>query len=448
MKNLKGFIKKYIRDCSGVNALIFALVLPAMVAAGGLAVDLANAYNVKNRLGNALDKTALATANSSGTEAELTEIAEKFFEVNFRESGLGQAYDLDVEFSEKIIRVSAAADVELLFMGMFGKDDMNVTSMSEVTREMSGIEAVMVLDVTGSMAGSNIAALKSASTEFLNIMFDRISDPDFLRLGIVPYSNTVNVSSYGWGEYPDGSYYGPAFVERPETDDHKTASEIEYDLDNTADWHGCVLAEEYPGDVRDDTPSGFGMYRYPRVCQSYWYGYCWSYNNDPNRACTKSPVVPLGNDRAILQDTIDNLDPVGNTLGNFGLLWGWRLISPEEPFTEGAAYDDREWKKAVIMMTDGVNTMNNTYSAYGRTSEHDVRPDDLDDRVGEICTGMKDKGITVYTITFGNVNESTKDIYRQCASTESVYKHVDSDAELEELFKSIANQLSRLHLSK
>lgn len=449
MQGIKKLFQRYISDLSGVNALIFAVVLPAMVASAGLAVDLANIYNVKNRLGNALDKTALATANSIGTEVELIQIAENFFAANFREDGLGQAYDIEVVFGEKTVEVSAKAYVDLLFMKMFGQDGLDVSAVSEVTRELSGIEVALVLDVTGSMAGSNMTALKAASTDFLDIMFDRISDADLLRIGIVPYSNAVNVGPYGLGEDVDGSYYGPDFVVRPDTDPYKNPANIDYNPNSNLDWHGCVLAEDYPGDVEDNTASGFGMYRYPQVCTSGWGGYCWSYSSDPNNLCPRTPVVPLTSQKAQLQAAIDDLAAEGNTYGNIGMLWGWRLISPEAPFSEGSAYDDPQWRKAVIMMTDGVNLMHPEYSTYGRTNQHDISTNDLNNRFAEICEAMKEEDVLIYTITFeSGVNESTKAFYRNCATVESMYKHAPDSAELENIFRSIANQLSRLHISR
>ena len=36
-------------------------------------------------------------------------------------------------------------------------------------------------------------------------------------------------------------------------------------------------------------------------------------------------------------------------------LWGWRVISPGAPFTEGSAYNDDKFVKAIILLTDGEN---------------------------------------------------------------------------------------------
>lgn len=449
---MTGVIKKlykYLNDTSGVNAVIFALVLPAMMAAGGLAVDLANAYNVKNKLGQALDKAALATANSLGTQDELTEIAKKFFYANFDDDGLGTAATPIVTFTETTVSVSASASVDMLFMRVFGKDSLTVNGETEVTRELSGIEVVLVLDVTGSMAGSNITALKSASTDFLNIMFDRITDEELLKIGIVPYSSSVNVGPYGFGLDMDGAYYGSAFVDRPDSDEFKTPEDIEYDTSSNYDWHGCVLAEDYPADTEDDTTSGFEMYRYARECTRTRRGRCERYRSDPNYNCTSATVVPLTSDQVKLQSTIDNLPTGGHTYGNFGMVWGWRLISPEEPFVEGTAYDDPKWKKAVIMMTDGANTMHNWYSAYGKTSSHDISPNDLNERFEETCENMKENDILIYTITFqSGVGDSTKAYYERCATSPTMYEHAPDDDRLISIFQGIANQLSKLHISK
>ena len=154
-------------------------------------------------------------------------------------------------------------------------------------------------------------------------------------------------------------------------------------------------------------------------------------------------------EQQVLLDAVNNMDAEGFTLGNYGMVWGWRVISPEEPFTEGSEYSDNLWKKAVLMMTDGVNTMNHAYTAYGRTDQHSVTPGDLNDRFAEICTAMKQQEIIIYTVTFySGVDDATKNYYRQCATDETKYFDAPSQNDLIEVFEQISRELSNLHITQ
>lgn len=440
---LRGLFKRFQRDENGVSILVFALTLPVMLAASGVAVDLAQAYNVKVRLGNALDKAALAAGTVSGSDEEVRDVVLKFVEANYPDIKLGNTLNIDAVVNERSITVTADAQVNTIFMSMFGYDQITVSEESEVIRELSGVEVALVLDVTGSMAGNNIAALKTASTSFLNIMFGRISNLDYIRVGIVPFSNSVNVGAYGLSD---------GFVVRPATDDYVSpASNIQYSATTgtTTNWKGCILERAYPLDTTDDESPDWQMYRWPRTCTRTRNGVCTNWSGDANNLCTNSRIVPLTSDQALLQSTIDNLAVGGNTYGNVGMVWGWRLVSPTAPFTEGSEYGDPDWSKAVIMMTDGDNTMHPTYSVYGKTSTNGMDANDLDDRFAEVCANMKEQGIKVYTITFQSaITNATRQIFRDCATTPDYYYNAPTNEELVAAFERIANQLSQLHLSK
>ena len=82
------------------------------------------------------------------------------------------------------------------------------------------------------------------------------------------------------------------------------------------------------------------------------------------------------------------------------MVWGYRVLSPEQPFIEGAEYSNDQWDKVALIMTDGNNTMSNVYSAYGRSNEHSLDADDLDDRFADTCSNMKASGILIYAVTF------------------------------------------------
>jgi len=124
-------------------------------------------------------------------------------------------------------------------------------------------------------------------------------------------------------------------------------------------------------------------------------------------------------------------------------------VSPDEPFIEATEYDNNQWDKVVLVMTDGINTMSNVYSAYGRSDDHTIDAEDLDDRFAETCEAMKGAGILVYTVTFDSgVDNDTKDLFRDCATTPANYNDAPSQDDLEEVFEKIARELSNLHIKQ
>lgn len=419
----------FLRDTAGATALVFALSVPMFIGASGIAVDLAQAYNVKNRLGNALDKAALAAGSMTGDTDDIEEGVHKFIEANYPDIKLGTTFDVDVEFGDGTVTVSASARVNTSFMNILGQEYLDVHESTTVRRELAGVEVALVLDVTGSMAGNNIAALKTASHNFIDIMFERISDLEYLKVGIVPFSQSVNV----------GNGLAAGFVSYPASDPYKSPpTTITYSSGTsgtTTNWRGCIRERASPLDTTDDTTPNWGMYRYPKV----------SGNTNPNNNCTNSRIVPLTNNRTTLDTAITNLQTGGNTYGNVGMVWGWRVLSPTAPFTEGVSYDDPDWTKTVVMMTDGDNTVNNAYSAYGANPGIDA--DDLDDKFAAVCENMKDEGIKIYTITFqSGISNATREIFRQCASDPTKYFNAPSNEDLTEAFQQIANELSQLHI--
>ncbi len=462
-------VRLYVRNTSAAIAIAFAIMAPVIVGASGLALDYAQAYLVHQRLQQAVDAAALAAAASESDPALIEQRVRDFFAANYPASKIGVTLDPVVVVNGDDIQVTGYAHYDTYFSSILGVDTFDVSAVTTVRREVKGIEVVLVLDNTGSMnTNNNIKTLRDATRNFMYTLYgipipesgapdhdveDLLSlatrDPDFIRVGLVPYSTSVNVGTYGLGENPDGSAYGTPFVSNPLGLSHT-------DNANSNDWSGCVLAEAYPDDTVDHA-GPWDMYRYCRdpdnneypVCDRYWsntYGQHMP-NRWPNYICPRTSVVPITNDIVKLKLASDSMVANGWTLGNFGMVWGYRLISPEYPFEEGKSYDDYNWRKAVIMMTDGVNTMHSNYTAYGATADHNISPSDLNDRFAEVCSTMKADGILIYTVTFaGGVSENTKDFYRDCATNVSQYHHAPSQEDLVAVFESISRELSNLHI--
>jgi hypothetical protein len=190
----------------------------------------------------------------------------------------------------------------------------------------------------------------------------------------------------------------------------------------------------------------------------------------PNRACT-FPILTASEKKDAIRDHIHALAPAGNTNSAEGMMWGWRVLSPESPFESDIPYNDSQWQKAVVLMTDGFNTVSNLdthlgsdQAAYGYAVEERMgagvdtaskMKDELDNKLLRICARMKAKGILIYAITFGlsdtDANErATKETFQACASDDEAPYYFDApDGEdLEDAFKDIAADLVQLHVSR
>ena len=146
-----------------------------------------------------------------------------------------------------------------------------------------------------------------------------------------------------------------------------------------------------------------------------------------------------------------------------GVMWGWRVLSPEPPFTEGKAYDDPENDKFLIVMTDGENWHQSrsnhnksTYHAFGYASKGRLGNTyttsallaQMNAKTLAACTNAKAAGIKVFTIAFRLESNPTT---RRCwptahrAPTEAYV--ASNGTTLIQAFESIGREIARVRVA-
>ena len=82
-------------------------------------------------------------------------------------------------------------------------------------------------------------------------------------------------------------------------------------------------------------------------------------------------------------------------------------------------------------------------------SSTNAAENELDSRLSEVCTGMKNAGIIVYTIAFGtSVPMGTASLLENCATDPGNYYESPDATTLSLAFRAIGAELKNLHLSK
>jgi len=477
----------YVRNMVGAIAIMFAVMAPVVIGTAGMAVDYSQAYMVQQRLAQAIDAAALA-ATASSTDANVIEQRVRdFFNANYPESKLGATFVPQVTIEGNLVRVTGYAQYTTLFVHILGVDVIDVVADTTVQREVKGLEVVLVLDNTGSMAtNNNIGKLRTATCEFIEILYgtydadeaqdclDRYgsfvtAENEFVKVGLVPYATSVNVGPYGLGYDDDGNSYDSSFLANP----------LGLSFSNDGDTDICILEEDDGTDVLDHAGPWY-MYRWCRgkntdnaLCNYYNNYVCngynstgsscnsWSYQygartvyRGPNYRCPEASVLPLTTDMGALKDRISEMKASGWTFGNIGMAWGWRMLSPTAPFTEGVEWEDTSWRKVVVMMTDGDNVRSSPYGGFGYNNHHSVNSSNkLDQRLKDVCENMDaQNNVTVYTITFeanaGGIDDDTEQLYKDCAGNGGRHEHVTSSEELIEVFRDIAQELSNLRIKE
>ncbi|NBC21546.1 MAG: hypothetical protein GVY06_10980 [Alphaproteobacteria bacterium] len=476
-----------------------ALMLVALIAMTGLAIDGSRAFLARDKFQGALDAAALAVGSTYDSDAALDAMATGFVQRNFT-LGATRLGDIEVASTAEDVVVSGSFELDTFFMQIFSRSTITISASTEVKRAGGGLMVSMVLDNTGSMWSSgNIGSLRTASQSLVDYVFDGESEVDDLRFAIVPYAAAVNP-----GREAD------ALIPRPRP---KGALDPG---DETA-WKGCVM-ERRGAHSLADTDSSVEQW------MPYWYppGDDNDYDEGdgdtivpggvvnsnqitgPNIGCP-TPILPLTKYKSQVDAALSDMTAWnrGGTLTDIGMAWGIRVLSPGAPFTESASqrdvengmplWDSPRWRRAIVLMTDGESSFYNfpgggganqegtrpnsshpsasDYTAYGRwnapgsnakaifdSAPGYVRDDGSTDRstrgklnrrIHDLCESAKAQGIVVYTVVFtSSVGPDTREMYRSCASDPGKYWYAPTQDALNTAFAQVGSDLSRLRITR
>ncbi len=448
-----GKFRKFVRNQGGNVGIIFALAaVPAFALMGGI-VDYANIQNEKNRIQAALDAGTLAAMQLKDLdETAAKNKVKEYLASNYHpSSGVTVNFnDIDVDISttaDGVRQVTASLNIEIrtTFWGLVGVPNANMKIVSQTRAGSKSLEVVLVLDNTGSMddeipgdGKKKIEALRESAKALVDTLksVSGNSYANSVKVGLVPFTNYVRV---------DTSYWGSSWLsgcKTPRNGGPGTCSEWRI---KQSDWEGYIGVREVETgyDVVDD---GYDAYPVPAIKNEYTV-------NDPDSGAyvqstevsTIQPLVSLENDSAVddLKSKIDAMGADGWTYIPAGLVWGWRLLSPKEPFTQGAEPDGKV-RKVVVLMTDGANTCVRDKNLYMKC--YDVDTSKTDARLSTLCENVKKDGVNIISIAFAVDDEDTRDLLNNCQNMG--YYEPNNASELADVFNKIAGQLAQLHISR
>ncbi|MCX7900128.1 MAG: VWA domain-containing protein, partial [Methylocystis sp.] len=218
--------------------------------------------------------------------------------------------------------------------------------------------------------------------------------------------------------------------------------------------------------------------------------------NSPNDHCPNpatQTLMQLTSNKASVTSKISQLEEGGNTNLHEGFMWGWRTLSPNQPFAGGRSYNAPKNRKIMVFMTDGYNNWKSqtntatgsTYQALGyysyngaanvrfpdgtmgnrvnyqdtlkvaansNSDYHDESRNMQDELTLQACTNAKAQGIEIFTIGFSTPDDQIDtqglNLMKSCATNEDHYFKAENAAQLNAAFNSIGFGLGKLRLSQ
>lgn len=347
MNWLAGRAAAFASDRRGNFALVAAVIAPTLVMSVGFGVNVAQSYQLRSSLQNALDAAVTSTARDLTTGKTLPADANAsvtgFLTANTdAKFSVQEGFVLDsltVDRTARTISASASADVAIAFP-LFSMLAPHVRVELAALYSDKSVEVAMMLDVTGSMQSSGkIADLKTAAKNAIDTLLGhQDANNPRVRVALVPYANSVNVGALAAKS---------VFVEKSLADRQRTGGNGDAKLVSGG---GRIdnCATERPG-TQQYTDAG------PDVSMAHRDALLTDYAK--KKACPSAEVMPLTADADALKKNIGNFVADGGTAGHIGVQWSWYMLSEKwgdvVPAAARPASPSKKVAKYAILMTDG-----------------------------------------------------------------------------------------------
>lgn len=460
VSDLLNNVASFKKNESGSVVPMTAVMITTLFFVAGAALDYTRYSNVKTVMNSALDAAVLDAGYRLGEGQAIDDKFEADFNDFFLANVIGRggvAKDFTiVNFSADAqtgqVSANAEANVPTTLMSVAGYDNMNVSTTSGGIFEQTDTEVTIMLDVTGSMSGSKIRALRSAASSAVEILLPKGKDTRSTRVGLVPYASSINV--------------GPSIANKVTRNNNRRQLAGLGKFDNPSNnirTRDCVTGRG----GRDAATDTFYASNAPIGSDRRTV----SRNLPAVLRCPSSVIRPLTNDLGALKNDIQGIEALGGTAGHLGVAWSYYMLSekwrPLWPSQNKPALKATNTNKFAILMTDGeFNTAfegvrDEADFANGRLGPFgDANSTAKSTQVAaDLCANMKNDGITIYSIGFdldGIEDDVARDratnLLDNCATDDNgnqiFFYRADSEEELKDAFESIAANISSLRLSQ
>ena len=461
-------LSRFMQDCRGGVAPMFALALLPLIGLTGAAVDYSRANSVRVGMQAAIDATALAMAKLAPTltQSELQTKTNAHFQAMFNHP---EAKNIVITptysttgGSQLTIAVSGSMDTT--FMNVMGYSSLNIGSTSTVKWGNNRLRVALALDNTGSMSSAGkMDALKTASKTLLTQLKNAATTNGDVYVSIIPFNKDVNigkgnhnqphirwdlwdanngngggntfsgsicingtlwqVNGSNWSN--SGSCSGPAAgicYQGTLYNWSGSAFTTGGSCSNHASWNGCVTDRDQDYDTTNTAPSAsIQATLFPA---------------EQFKECPEE-LMPLSYDWTELNKKIDKMKPDGNTNQTIGLQWAFQSLTAAT-FTIPAKDPNYTYNQVIILLTDGLNTQNRFSSTQSA----------IDARTKKACDNVKAAGIILYTLQVNTDGDPTSTMLQQCASDTSKFWLVTNSSQINTIFAQIGTNLSKLRISK
>ncbi len=461
----------FARDERGSIAIIVGLAVIVVAIGTCFAIDFARASAARQDLQDALDSATLRAARLTGVDDKaVRKSAAEFLSANLES-------DRDMirprgswAIGKEAVTGIATAKVEPYFIGLPMGGPFNLRVKTVVRRAYNATELALVLDTTGSMAGSRIAGLKTAANSLVTTLTTQKGAD--VKIAVIPFGQYVNIGvgrrSEPWANVPPD--YSQRVTPPCTTITQRTTCQTErysctrYNdgvpyqttctrsincksvpvdppqkhcpgpYTNNYRFQGCIGSPPYPKNVTDNDPSR----RYPGFL---------------NLSCG-SEITPLTANSGQMKSAIATLQASGETYIPAGLAWGFNALSRARPLTEADRYDrtgpNLKPRKVLVLMTDGQNTklMNASNGRHDVSPASGQRAQQADDYTAELCRNIKAERIELFAVAFEVNDKTTKSMLEKCATDSKHYFDAQDSAALLKAFNEIAEALQNLYIAR
>lgn len=407
------FIRAWLDDARGNVIVFFALVLVPILIAVGFTLDISRQINAGRHLQIAVDAAALAGArameDASMTASDIEPLVREIYHANLatrHEDLRCNDPSVSVDFSSESVAVEADCDLPTMFAaGITSQDLMSIKADSVADADFSKLELVLVLDMSDSMSGDRIAALRIAAKETVAALVGPATGSR-VRIAIAPFATKL-----------DAGAYGNAARGRPAGDDNEGDG-----LDKV-----CVTERRGAYEFSDIAPMP-GTYIPNRI---------------PAMDCPGPSILPLTSNVADLNATIDALFVSGGTAGQLGIAWAWYMLSPSwnvlwPSGSDAASHSDPDTRKVVIIMTDGAFTTFYDELRYNNRNWSIMT-------AMHTCQAMHAEGIEIFAVGLdlppSTIFADIELMMSECAEKEENFFTIETGDELYGVYQSIVSGL-------